>query len=152
MGYDQEEMRYGMDMQLSASDLNLPMNSTGSMKQSAVTEAAAKARREKVLKESQDRLEAAKECVKGHARSKITDLSQAVTGVLCDEMASLDRRQKEQIKSMEQVQASLKSLQTLALKVSKTCKEVSGLSDHAFQESANIEVQPETIPVVEGFD
>jgi len=56
------------------------------------------------------------------------ELSDAMEAVLAEEMQALERRQKEQAKSMEQMQASLQSLRSLAYKLSDTCNEVRHLS------------------------
>jgi len=126
------------------------MGKTETTKAGIINEARSAARREQVLKDAQDKFQRCLEAVRRHAQSRTEDLSHAIGGVLGDEMASLERRQKEQIKSMEQLQASLQSLQALALKVNKTCKEVSSLSEVAFEDSANI-ILPDDMGV-EAYD
>jgi hypothetical protein len=108
---------------------------------SAVAEAKqvhSNARRQQVLQDSQERFQDNLRSVKGHTKSTIGDLSVAVTGVLGDEMLSLERRQKQQIKTTEQIQAALQSLRSLALKLNHTCTEVCKLSESAFEESADV--------------
>mmetsp|Transcript_99937 Transcript_99937/g.177316 ORF Transcript_99937/g.177316 Transcript_99937/m.177316 type:complete len:892 (+) Transcript_99937:97-2772(+) len=62
------------------------------------------------------------------AQDRTTELSDAVEAVLQEEMQDLERRQKEQQKAMEQMQASLTGLRSLAHKLSQTCHEVTALS------------------------
>lgn len=62
------------------------------------------------------------------AQDRTTELSDAMAAVLAEEMQGLERRQKEQQKAMEQMQASLQGLRALSHKLSQTCIEVTQLS------------------------
>jgi len=62
------------------------------------------------------------------ARERTGELSDAMADVLAEEMQSLERRQKEQQKAMEQMHSSLQGVRALAYKLSETCAEVVALS------------------------
>jgi len=76
------------------------------------------------------------------------ELSDAMEAVLGEEMQALERRQKEQAKTMEQMQASLQSLRSLAYKLSETCTEVRHLSAELAPPSGPATIVEEEAPDV----
>jgi hypothetical protein len=66
--------------------------------------------------------------VKHIAQQSTSELSESMAAVLAEEMGALEKRQKEQQKSMERMQSSLQELRALAYKLSSTSAEVAQLS------------------------
>jgi len=64
------------------------------------------------------------------ARERTKALSDGVEAVLSEELQSLERRQKEQSASMEQMHSSLDGLRQLVYKLNQTCSEISVQVSH----------------------
>merc|ERR1712048_452638 len=62
------------------------------------------------------------------AEERTKSLADGVSSVIEDEMQSLERRQKQQHQSMEQMQAGLQAMRQLVTKLNQTCVEISDLS------------------------
>jgi len=70
------------------------------------------------------------ESVRIITEERTKELSDGVAFVLEEEMQGLERRQKDQQKSMDQMQTSLHSVKQLVFKLARTCEEVAQLSLH----------------------
>merc|ERR1712048_159028 len=62
------------------------------------------------------------------AEERSKALADGVTSVLEEEMQSLERRQKQQEQSMDQMQGGVQALRQLVAKLNQTCVEISQLS------------------------